>query len=124
MKDYDRQRPNSLYVTFAQPTNRTNWVIDVDAVKIFMHSYDDSERSRYLRFDEPNLNYRFYERDCIFVIYDEDGREYVELQFYDVIRLLSLRDRDVTNFSKTLKNRRVNLFTMVDGVLNSKQDVV
>lgn len=124
MKDYDRQRPNNLYVTFAQPNNRTNWVIDVDAVKIFMHSYDESEHGRYLRFDEPNLNYRFYERDCIFVIYDEDGHEYVELQFDDVIRLLSHRDRDVTNFSKTIKNRPVNLFKIIDGVLNLKPDVV
>lgn len=120
MKDYGRQRPNNLYVTFAQPNNRTNWVIDMDAVKIYMHSYDESERSRYFRFNDPNLNYRFYEQDCIFVIYDEDGQEYVELQFDDVIKLLSHRDRDVTNFSKTLKNRTSNLFTMIDGVLNSK----
>lgn len=117
----ERTRPNNIYVTFAEADNRTNWVVDADAVKIFYHTYDFERASRYLKIVEPNI-VQFYEENAIFCVYDEDAAEYVRLYFNDVIRLLSLRDRDVTNFSKTLKHRKVNLFTFVNEVLAYKPD--
>lgn len=120
MIDHGRLRPNNIYITFTEADNRTNWVVDADAVKVFMHTYDYEECSRFIRFVEPLISYRFYEKDCIFIIYDEEDRGYVQLTFNDVIRLLSQKDRDVTLFSKTIANRPVNLFKIIDDVLKSK----
>lgn len=120
MIDHGRLRPNNIYITFTEADNRTNWVVDADAVKVFMHTYDYEECSRYIRFEVPLISYRFYEKDCIFIIYDEEDRGYVQLTFNDVIRLLSQKDRDVTLFSKTIANRPVNLFKIIDDVLKSK----
>ena len=120
MIDHGRLRPNNIYITFTEADNRTNWVVDADAVKVFMHSYDYEECSRFIRFEEPSISYRFYEKDCIFIIYDEEDRGYVQLTFDDVIRLLSQKDRDVTLFSKTIANRPVNVFKIIDDVLKSK----
>lgn len=120
MIDHGRLRPNNIYITFAEADNRTNWVVDADAVKVFMHTYDYEECSRYIHFEAPIISYRFYEKDCIFIIYDEEDRGYVQLMFDDVIRLLSQKDRDVTLFSKTLKYRPVNVFKIIDDVLKSK----
>lgn len=120
MIDHGRLRPNNIYITFTEADNRTNWVVDADAVKVFMHSYDYEECSRFIRFEEPSISYRFYEKDCIFIIYDEEDRGYVQLSFDDVIRLLSQKDRDVTLFSKTIRNRPVNVFKIIDDVLKYK----
>ena len=120
MIDHGRLRPNNIYITFTDADNRTNWVVDADAVKVFMHTYDYEECSRFIRFAEPLISYRFYEKDCIFIIYDEEDRGYVQLTFDDVIRLLSQKDRDVTLFSKTIRNRPVNVFKIIDDVLKSK----
>jgi hypothetical protein len=120
MIDHGRLRPNNIYITFTEADNRTNWVVDADAVKVFMHTYDYAECSRFIRFVEPLISYRFYEKDCIFIIYDEEDRGYVQLTFNDVIRLLSQKDRDVTLFSKTIANRPVNVFKIIDDVLKSK----
>lgn len=120
MIDHGRLRPNNIYITFTEADNRTNWVVDADAVKVFMHSYDYEECSRFIRFEEPSISYRFYEKDCIFIIYDEEDRGYVQLTFDDVIRLLSQKDRDVTLFSKTIRNRPVNVFKIIDDVLKYK----
>ena len=68
MIDHGRLRPNNIYITFTEADNRTNWVVDADAVKVFMHSYDYDECSRFIRFEEPSISYRFYEKDCIFII--------------------------------------------------------
>ena len=124
MIDHGRLRPNNIYITFTEADNRTNWVVDADAVKVFMHTYDYEECSRFIRFVEPLISYRFYEKDCIFIIYDEEDRGYVQLTFNDVIRLLSQKDRDVTLFSKTIANRPVNLFKIIDDVLKSKPSEV
>lgn len=123
MIDHGRLRPNNIYITFTEADNRTNWVVDADAVKVFMHSYDYEECSRFIRFEEPSISYRFYEKDCIFIIYDEEDRGYVQLTFDDVIRLLSQKDRDVTLFSKTIRNRPVNVFKIIDDVLKYKPSV-
>lgn len=120
MIDHGRLRPNNIYITFTEADNRTNWVVDADAVKVFMHTYDYEECSRFIRFVEPLISYRFYEKDCIFIIYDEEDRGYVQLSFDDVIRLLSQKDRDVTLFSKTIRNRPVNVFKIIDDVLKYK----
>ena len=53
MIDHGRLRPNNIYITFTEADNRTNWVVDADAVKVFMHSYDYDECSRFIRFEEP-----------------------------------------------------------------------
>ena len=120
MIDHGRLKPNNIYITFTEADNRTNWVVDADAVKVFMHTYDYEECSRFIRFVEPLISYRFYEKDCIFIIYDEEALEYVQLTFNDVIRLLSQKDRDVTLFSKTIANRPVNVFKFIDDVLKYK----
>lgn len=120
MIDHGRLRPNNIYITFTEADNRTNWVVDADAVKVFMHTYDYKECSRFIRFAEPLISYRFYEKACIFLIYDEEDQGYVQLSFDDVIRLLSQKDRDVTLFSKTLKYRPVNVFKIINDVLKSK----
>lgn len=117
MIDHGRLRPNNIYITFTNADNRTNWVVDADAVKVFVHTYDYEECSRFIRFVEPLISYRFYEKDCIFIIYDEEDRGYVQLTFDDVIRLLSQKDRDATLFSKTTANRPVNVFKTIDDVL-------
>lgn len=114
----ERNRPNNIYITFTNAGQlRTDWVVDADSVKVFMHTYDYEESSRFIRFVEPLISYRFYEKDCIFIIYDEEDRGYVQLTFDNVIRLLSQKDRDVTLFSKTIKNRPVNVFKTIDNVL-------
>lgn len=59
-----------------------------------------------------------HEQDTIFAIHDDDDGLYVELTFNEVIRLLSMKDRNTTAFSKRACNRsKVNVFKFVDDIL-------
>lgn len=113
----ERSRPNHIYVTFADAANRTNWLIDADDVRSFYHTYDVSASSRYICLFLSATQVKFYENNTIFSVYDEEAGEYVRLLFNDVIGLLARKDRDVTNFSKTLRHRPVNLFKMANDIL-------
>lgn len=111
------QTPNNIYVTFASNDDRANWVINADAVNVYMHAYDHKKKSRYLQIKCPATP-KFYEQDTIFAVYDDDDDLYVELTFNEVIRLLSLKDRNTTEFSKQACNRsKVNVFKFVDDIL-------
>ena len=76
-----------------------------------------SASSRYICLYLSATPVKFYENNTIFSVYDEEAGEYVQLLFNDVIGLLARKDRDVTNFSKTLRHRPVNMFKMANDIL-------
>lgn len=96
----ERVYANNIHVFFSDPGDRTNWCIDADAVTAFYHSYEQG-KGRYLKIVAPDIP-KLYEGKALFTVYNEDTEDYVALDFDDVVALLKRKDRDVSEFAKSV----------------------